>query len=51
MLDIKNLKAEVDGKEILKGLNYSPRGGAFRILKERILKEQIDDSHILRGGA
>lgn len=37
--------------EILKGLNYSPRGGAFRILKERILKEQIDDSHILRGGA
>lgn len=32
--------------EILNKLDYSSRGGAFRILKQRIEFEKIDDSHI-----
>jgi hypothetical protein len=36
--------------EILRAINYTIRGGAFRILKERIATEMIDDSHILKNG-
>lgn len=36
---------------ILKQLNYTVRGGAFRMLKERIANDGIDDSHLHKAGS
>ena len=36
--------------EILNFLNYNPRGGAFKLLKQRIKIENVDDKHILPVG-
>lgn len=36
---------------VLQHLNYTVRGGAFRMLKERIKLDAIDDSHIKKSGS
>ncbi len=36
---------------ILQHLNYTVRGGAFRMLKERIKIDEIDDSHLHKAGS
>lgn len=37
--------------EMLLALDYSPRGGAFRMLKERIAHERLGVSHLLPNGS
>lgn len=44
------VKNSITYTAILSVLGYTVRGGAFKLLKKRILEENIDDTHILQNG-